>query len=460
MPSEPQTLGRRLATRLGLAGAGLLLAFVGAITASAAGIWLGLAGLALGLAGLVAGHAVVHRHERALEQLRTALLAATVEEELGSPPPRPPRASREIARLHAALAEFIEHRRERALETDRRLARILSALGDAIVVIAANGRVGLVNREAQQLLGRERVAVGTSVYAALEQQPVTRALEAARAARETVAAELPAHDGRSLPARVTSLAGGGAVISIAHEQAAEEPGCDHNLLLLDSLPARPPVTPETALDDLPVLALDTETTGLDVNRDAIVAVGAVRVHGIRVHPGVNVDRLVNPGRPVPPAATAVHGIDDHMLSDAPAFEAVWPELRELLDGCVLVGHNIDFDIAHVRRALQGVEPDWEPPHRLDTVLLSAALDLESGPVTDGRRDLDALSARYGIQVHGRHTALGDALATAELYVHLLPLLNDIGVNTLGEALGLQDTRRSLLMQQRHLSWHDPPEAGT
>ncbi|MDX1610406.1 MAG: exonuclease domain-containing protein [Halofilum sp. (in: g-proteobacteria)] len=458
MAPGSQSTGRQLATRLILAGAGLLLAFVGSITASAAGIWLGLAGLALGLAGLVSGHAVVHRNERALEHLRNALRAATVDEELGSAPPRPPQASREMVRLHAALADFIEHRRERALETDRRLARILTALGDAIVVITANGQVGLFNREAQQLLGREQLAVGTSIFAALEQRVVTRALESARTARGPVAAELRAHDGRALPAHVTSLADGGAVISIAHEQAAEEPGCEHNLLLLDTPPAKPPVTTETPLSELPVVALDTETTGLDLNRDDIVAVGAVRVHGARVFPGINVDRLVNPARAVPPEATAIHGIDDRMLLSAPRFEEVWPELRELLDGCVLVGHSIGFDLAHLQRALHDVEPDWTPPHCLDTMLLSTALDLESGTVSSGRLELEALAARYGIEVHGRHTALGDALATAELYVHLLPLLNDIGVQTLGDATELQDTRRSLLMQQRQLGWHDAPEA--
>ena len=209
-------------------------------------------------------------------------------------------------------------------------------------------------------------------------------------------------------------------------------------------------------EDAPLVAAELRPppTGLDAAADAIVSIGAVRMHGARIYPSANLDRLVNPGRPVPAAATAIHGIDDHTLRGAPEFADIWPQLLQLLDGCVLVGHNIAFDVTHLCRAARAAELTWTPPETLDTLLLAAAL--EAGPTTDTdpRLDLDNLAARYGIEARGRHTALGDALVTAELYAHLLPLLEDIGVHTLGAALALQDTQHSLVIQQRQLGWHE------
>ncbi|HEX6888771.1 MAG TPA: hypothetical protein VF143_11745, partial [Candidatus Nanopelagicales bacterium] len=69
------------------------------------------------------------------------------------------------------------------------------------------------------------------------------------------------------------------------------------------------------------------------------------------------------------------------------------------------------------------------PLQLDTMLLSAVLD----PDPDARHGLDGVCQRLGVEVIGRHTALGDALATAEVLVRMLPLLAERGIRTLGEA---------------------------
>src|SRR5688572_25213624 len=95
------------------------------------------------------------------------------------------------------------------------------------------------------------------------------------------------------------------------------------------------------------VAIDLETTGLDPRRDAIVAAAAIPfVHG-RARSGFVT--LVNPGRSIPPTSTAVHGIDDATVTGAPSVHAVLPEFAAACEQRILVGHDIAFDLAMLRR---------------------------------------------------------------------------------------------------------------
>src|SRR6478735_6509032 len=95
--------------------------------------------------------------------------------------------------------------------------------------------------------------------------------------------------------------------------------------------------------DRPLAVLDLETTGTDTKIDRIVEVSV-----LKLVPGGGVDhrtRRVNPGVPIPPEATAVHGITDDDVADCPAFRVIAPGLARYLDGCDLAGFNIlNFDL--------------------------------------------------------------------------------------------------------------------
>lgn len=183
------------------------------------------------------------------------------------------------------------------------------------------------------------------------------------------------------------------------------------------------------LSDLAYTIFDTETTGFDpAGGDEIVSIGAVRVVNGRLLRHETFDHLVDPQRSVPVRSVAVHGLTADLLRGQPTLDAVLPLLARFAEDSVLVGHNVGFDMGFLRlkEAQTGVR--FTQPV-LDTLLLDAALHPDHE-----QHSLEAIAARLGVGVVGRHTALGDALVTGEVFVLLLTLLQQRGFLTLGEAL--------------------------
>ena len=185
------------------------------------------------------------------------------------------------------------------------------------------------------------------------------------------------------------------------------------------------------LEDLVFTVFDTETTGLDpTGGDRVISVGAVRVVNGRVLRQETFERLVQPQRTVPAASTAIHGITAEMLEGQPPMTEVLPTFVRFAEDTVLVGHNVSFDLQFLKLSEAAAGVDLDRP-ALDTLLLHAALHPDTGD-----HSLDAIADRLGISVVGRHTALGDALVTAEVFVALTAMLRHQGVETLGSALDL------------------------
>ncbi len=183
------------------------------------------------------------------------------------------------------------------------------------------------------------------------------------------------------------------------------------------------------LRQLTFVVFDTETTGLDpAGGDEIIQLGAVRIVNGRLCKEEIVDQLVNPLRPVPLSSVAIHGIQPELLAAQPPITEVLPQFHAFARDAVLVAHNAAFDMKmlQMKEAATGLRFD-QPV--LDTLLLSTIVH----PNQEGH-SLDAIAERLNIAITGRHTALGDALATAEILLKLIPLLETQGVTTLNDAL--------------------------
>lgn len=190
----------------------------------------------------------------------------------------------------------------------------------------------------------------------------------------------------------------------------------------------------TPLAALHAVALDTETTGLDPARARIVQVGAVRLNGAALALEPPFAALVNPGIPIPPSSTAIHGIADADVASHLDFAALAPTLAAWLGDTVLIGHTIAFDLAILAREHARAGLAWQAPPALDIRHLARLA--RPGLMHD---DLDRLCAALGVDIVGRHTATGDARATAQAYLALIPLLRARGIRTLAEAMAAQRT---------------------
>ena len=190
---------------------------------------------------------------------------------------------------------------------------------------------------------------------------------------------------------------------------------------------------DAALDERPLSELvytvfDTETTGLNPSGgDEIIQIGAARVVNGRLLRQESFEQLVDPGRDIPAAGIPIHGITPDMVVGQPRIDEVLPAFHQFAQDTVLVAHNAAFDM----KFLQLLEPRtglrFQQPV-LDTLLLSAVVH----PNQESHR-LEAIAERFGITVLGRHTALGDAVVTAEVLLKLIPLLKDMGIVTLAQA---------------------------
>lgn len=186
---------------------------------------------------------------------------------------------------------------------------------------------------------------------------------------------------------------------------------------------------ERRLADLAYTVFDTETTGLEPSAgDEIISIGAVRIVNGRLLKHEVFEQLVNPRRPISRESMRVHGIDARALANEPTIEEVLPRFHRFCEDTVLVAHNAAFDMRFLEMKEQKTGVRFTQPV-LDTLLLSAIAH-----PSQENHNLDAIAQRLGVRVIGRHTALGDALVTGEVFLRLLPLLAERGIVTLGQAL--------------------------
>ncbi|HRD33379.1 MAG TPA: exonuclease domain-containing protein [Rhodocyclaceae bacterium] len=182
------------------------------------------------------------------------------------------------------------------------------------------------------------------------------------------------------------------------------------------------------LTDLTYTVFDTETTGLNpAGGDEIIQIGATRVVNGKLLRQESFEQLIDPKRRLSPESIPIHGIQPAMLVGKPTIDKVLPAFHAFAADTILIAHNAAFDMRflQLKEAMTGLRFD-NPV--LDTLLLSAVLH----PNQESHR-LEAIVERLNLKIVGRHTALGDAIVTAEVFIKMIPLLADIGIFTLRQA---------------------------
>ncbi len=162
------------------------------------------------------------------------------------------------------------------------------------------------------------------------------------------------------------------------------------------------------------VAFDVETTGLSAAKHRVIEIAAVKVQEGRI-----VARqawLINPGRPIPPGATRVHGLTDRDVAEAPSFREVYPEFLAFVKDTILVAHNAPFDVRFMAHEIHRNALSFPSQPVLDNLQLARTWfpELES-------HRLKALAEHLEITLGRHHRALDDSVTLAHVFMHGLGL---------------------------------------
>lgn len=186
----------------------------------------------------------------------------------------------------------------------------------------------------------------------------------------------------------------------------------------------------TPVNEARIVVLDTETTGMQpFGGDTLVEIALVEYTGLRLT-GRELTSLIHPGRHIPSESTAIHGLADADVVDAPSLERILDDVLEFLDGALIVGHHVGFDLRFLNRAaLRHIH------HRLPNPALNTMVLFQAWSGKRGLFGLDEVADACGIPVSERHNARGDALVCGEIFAWLATHLTE-RTATVGDLLAI------------------------
>lgn len=157
---------------------------------------------------------------------------------------------------------------------------------------------------------------------------------------------------------------------------------------------------------------DLETTGISCRYDEVIEISAVKVRGGKVTEDFS--ELLNPGRPIPFAASRVNHISDDMVAGAQPFSEVLPRFLKFIEEDTLVGHNIStFDMKFLYRDCEKYFGQTLTNNYIDTLRLSTLCFPEMH-----HHRLSDMAEHYGISTSGAHRALADCVMTQQVFEKL------------------------------------------
>jgi len=187
-----------------------------------------------------------------------------------------------------------------------------------------------------------------------------------------------------------------------------------------------PLALHRSIDEAVFTFLDVETTGLSPRTSRVCEVALIAFQGnYRVG---HFTSLVNPGLPIPPETSRIHGITDAMVKDSPAFPALAPRLLALLEGSVIVAHNAEFDLSFLRMEFERAGLKLPELPVIDTLYIARQL----GGFSNNR--LGTIAKELEISDENWHRALSDVEMTRKIFEHFMVIFKKDGAVTIADVL--------------------------
>lgn len=173
--------------------------------------------------------------------------------------------------------------------------------------------------------------------------------------------------------------------------------------------------------------LDLETTGLNVKEDEVISIAIIPMTGLRIHFGSRFHSLIKP-RKFHERTIKIHGICPGDLDQAPTFEEIYEKILDMLSNRIVVGFNVNFDIAFLKERSKKIVKNhqWKLNLRyVDIREVEGWILRRTGTRAIPSLDLSDLLHRYEVERGIRHDALGDAYITARVFQKQLKVLLDL-----------------------------------
>ncbi len=179
--------------------------------------------------------------------------------------------------------------------------------------------------------------------------------------------------------------------------------------------------------------IDFETTGTSAKTGRAIEVGIVKIENLKIVDSYQ--SLINPEQYISPFITSLTGISNEDILDAPTFDQITEEIKNFIKGSILVGHNLSFDYAFLSKEFERAEVILPKLQQVCTLKLSRTLfpELKS-------KSLGNMVKHFKIRHRDVHRALGDAAATAKVFLKILNLLvNDHNCENISDLSSFQIT---------------------
>lgn len=184
------------------------------------------------------------------------------------------------------------------------------------------------------------------------------------------------------------------------------------------------------IEEVKFICLDTETTGLEPS--GIGRICEIALLGSRGGEREGAySTLLNPEMTMPQEVIVIHGITNEMVADAPKFTDIAFNLIDFMQGNVLVGHNIDFDIKFIRHEFEMLGLSMPETIILDTLKFCRC----HGKFSKNR--LGVVAEELGFSCEGWHRAMADTIMTEKIFYHFISKFKAMGAQTLGDLFALQ-----------------------